>query len=227
MIQNSVSDLLLLCVYCRTTSQDKMRKRKRAKMMLRLQQNMKEKTINEGEYVYKKGEEGKDLYVVEEGEVKLMLEGHEVASVQPGEMTGEHSLIFTKPRNIDALCVTDECKLQLLRAKDFYYLLDSQPALKEGIRDISFRRAFQKALCFKLRKSFPKTEQDLFETFQAIDTGKAGFISTADVHDMLRRFDPELQDEDVWDIVSSFPLKQSDRITWDEFRNIFAVDKKQ
>jgi len=204
-----------------------MRKRQRAKMMLRLQQNMKEKVLSRGEALYNKDEEGKELYVVEDGEVKLFLEGNEVSSVSPGELTGEHSLLYAKPRNIDAVCVSDECKLQMLQAKDFYVLLDSHPALKDGVRDISYRREFKKALCHHTSRSFPRTEKELLEAFRAIDKRKTGVIRTEDVHEMLRKFDPDLPEEHIRGMVSSLSLKESGKVSWAEFRHIYGMDKTQ
>lgn len=206
---------------------DKGRKRQRAKTILQLQQNMKEKTIGKGEAVFRVGEQGNELYVLEEGLINLSLEGHTVSSVHPGEMTGEHSLIFGKPRNVDAICVSDKCKMQSLRAKDFYLLLDSHPSLKEGIRDICYRREFQKALCFKLNKCFPRNEEELKEAFDAIDTGKTGVIELRHVRTMIQRFDATYTEEDVRDILNSLALHEPGKVTWAEFLHIFGMDKDQ
>lgn len=187
---------------------------------------MKEKSISKNEYLYKKGEEGKEIYVVEEGEVRLSAEGHTFQTIREGEMTGEHSLIFGKNRNVDAICASDTCKLQSLGDKDFYVLLDSHPAIKEGIRDFSFRREFKKALCFRLKRSFPETEKELFEAFQAIDKKNTGVISIEDMRAMLKLFDAELRENDIRDIVSFLSWKKSGKLTWKEFRSIFRKYEK-
>ena len=205
---------------------DKARKRQRAKTILQLQQNLKEKTIKNGEFLFQKGQEGTELYVLEDGEINLSIEGHTVSSVQPGMMTGEHSLIFGKPRNVNAICVSDTCKVQVLRARDFYALLDSHPSLKEGIRDICLRREFQKALCFKLSRCFPRNENELREAFDAIDGTGSGVIEVHDVRAMIKRFDPTYTEADVRDILNSLALKESGKVTWAEFVHIFGMEKK-
>lgn len=205
---------------------DKARKRQRAKTILQLQQNMKEKTVKKGECLFKRGQEGTELYVIEEGEVDLTIEGHTISTVNAGMMTGEHSLIFAKPRNVNAVCVSDKCKVEILRAKDFYFLLDSHPSLKEGIRDICLRREFKKALCYKLRRDFPKNEKELREAFDAIDGRGSGTIDLEDVRVMIRQFDPTYTEEDVRDILNSLALTGSGNITWAEFSHIFGMEEK-
>jgi CRP-like cAMP-binding protein len=201
---------------------DKGRKRQRAKTILQLQQNMKVKTLSRGQTLFSKGEEGNEMYVLEEGQINLQLEGHKVSSVNPGEMTGEHSLIFGKPRNIDALCVSENCKLQTLRAKDFYRLLDSHPSLKEGIRDICYRREFMKSLCFKLNRSFPRTKKDLRDAFNAVDLSGSGVIELKDVHEMIKRFDGTYTATEIKDILNSLALHEPGKVTWAEFEHIFG-----
>lgn len=205
---------------------DKGRKRQRAKTILQLQQNMKERTVNKGEYLFRKGEEGNELYVLEEGEVDLSLGGHRVSSVGPGEMTGEHSLIFGKKRNVDAICVSKKCKLQIMRARDFFQLLDSHPSLKEGIRDICYRREFQKALCLKLNRPFPKDEAGLKEAFDLLDNGNKGELDFRDVKFLIRKFDVTYSEQEIKDIMNSLSLKEDGKVTWEEIRHIFGMDKK-
>jgi CRP-like cAMP-binding protein len=205
---------------------DKARKRQRARTILQLQQNMKEKTVKKGECLFKRGQEGTELYIVEEGEVNLTIEGHTISTVHPGMMTGEHSLIFARPRNVNAVCASDKCKVEVLRAKDFYFLLESHESLKEGIRDICLRREFKKALCYKLRRDFPKNEKELREAFDAIDGTGSGTIEMEDVRVMLRQFDPTYTEEDVRDILNSLALTGAGNITWAEFSHIFAMEEK-
>ena len=82
---------------------DKMRKRQRAKTILQLQQNMKQVNLQPGEYLFRKGEEGEELYIVEEGRVRVTtgIDDAVVLMLGPGELTGEHALIFGRPRNVD------------------------------------------------------------------------------------------------------------------------------
>lgn len=206
---------------------DKGRKRQRAKIMLQLQQNMKQKTIRKGDHVFKVGEEGKELYVLEEGEVDLLIKGNRISTVNKGEMTGEHSLIFGKPRNVDAVCVSDSCVLETLKAGDFYKLLDSHPTLREGLQDICLRREFMKALCSYLDRSFPKNDEELKDAFDAIDTGKTGALELEQVRMLVKQFDPTYKEEDVRAIINSLALHEANRVTWAEFLHIFGHNNKE
>jgi Ca2+-binding EF-hand superfamily protein len=116
--------------------------------------------------------------------------------------------------------------VEVLRAKDFYFLLESHESLKEGIRDICLRREFKKALCYKLRRDFPKNEKELREAFDAIDGTGSGTIEMEDVRVMLRQFDPTYTEEDVRDILNSLALTGAGNITWAEFSHIFAMEEK-
>jgi len=204
-----------------------MRKRQRAKTVLQMQQNMKGKQLRKGDFVFRKGEEGKELYVLEEGEIKLSVEGHTIAPVKAGELTGEHSLIFEKPRNIDAICASDTCKMFILRGKDFYVMLDSHaPSFKEGIRDICLRREFKKALTYRIKRDFPITDEELRAAFRAIDTEDKGFVSMDQVRPMLREFDASYTEKGIQDIMNSVDLNGTGSLTWSEFQHLFGTKKE-
>ena len=134
--------------YLTLKEKDLTRKRNRAKSILRLQNNMKDLIVKKGEFVFEIGTEGLELFILEEGKVDVVVEDHIVFSVSPGNMCGEHSLIFGKPRNTSAICRSDECKLHVMQARDFYSFLGAHPAVKKSVRDICLRREFQKALVF-------------------------------------------------------------------------------
>jgi serine/threonine protein kinase len=200
---------------------DRYRKRQRAKTILGLQKNMIEKNLQRGDFVFERGDEGNDIYILEEGKVDISVGDHTVLSLQPGEMCGEHSLIMGRPRNVSAKCVSKECRLQGLRARDFYELLDSHPTMKATIRDMCLRREFQKALCVKTKKSFPRTEAELRAAFKSVDTDKDDLIVLPDVRSMILNFDPTYSEEDVKDILLSLDLNESGTVSWEEFKRIF------
>ena len=202
---------------------DRTRKRQRAKTILGLQQNMQKKVFKKGDVIFKRGEEGSELYILESGEVDVSVDNHKVLSVQPGEMCGEHSLIMSRPRNVTAQCVTKECTLHALRARDFYALLESHPSLKTTVRDICLRRDFQKALCVRTKKAFPKTERQLRAAFQAVDTRKTGALELDEIESMILELDPTYTAKDIKDILVSLDLNASGTVTWEEFKRIFGM----
>jgi CRP-like cAMP-binding protein len=202
---------------------DKARKRQRAKTLLRLQQSMEEHTVPKGTYLFKAGDEGKEMYIIENGEIELSSQQRPILRLRAGEMCGEHSLIFGRPRNVDAQCVTDQCKLQRLRARDFYLLLDMHPAVKDSIREICNRRDFQKALCAKTKRPFPENEKDLLEAFQAVDVKGSGSLELHDIQDIIQQFDPSYSENDVREILKSLDLDETGQVSWPEFKRIFGM----
>lgn len=181
---------------------DKFRKRQRAKTILQLQKNMTEKELQKGEYLFRVGDEGNELYIIEEGSLDVYTkEKARVMSLQEGEMTGEHSLIFGRPRNVDVQCMSDHCKLHVMRGRDFYKLLETHHSLKDSIRDICLRREFQKALCARMGKPFPRTKTELREAFDAVDTNGTGSIELRELRTIIKRFDPLFSEETVREIL--------------------------
>jgi CRP-like cAMP-binding protein len=211
---------------------DRTRKRQRAKTILGMQSNMIQKNLQKGDYVFKSGEEGKEIYILEEGQIEISVDNIIVLTLEPGEMCGEHSLMLGRPRNVTAKCVSKECKLHGLRARDFYELLGSHPKMKAAIRDTCLRREFQKALCVKTKKPFPKTESELRVAFEAVDRNKDGVIELPEIRSMILNLDPTYTEEDIKDILLSLDLTISGTVTWKEFKRIFGMnggqdDKKQ
>lgn len=202
---------------------DKMRKRNRAKTILRLQKNMKEMEFYKGEYLYKQGEIGKNLLILEHGSADVLVNDHVVFTVRPGELCGEHSLLFGKLRNTSARCTSDECTVHFLKDTDFYKLMETHPTIQESLRDICLRREFQKALVFSTGKSFPKTEEDLRDAFDAADFNRSGKIDLSDVAVMLRKLDRTLTSGDIKEILDSLDLDRTGAVHWEEFKRIFGM----
>lgn len=207
---------------------DKIRKRNRAKSILRLQNNLKSKTVKKGEYLYKVGEKGSEMYILSDGVVDVTVGGHTVFTMdKAGNMCGEHSLITGRLRNTSAACVSDTCKVQVMRARDFHDLMDSSASLKESIREICLRREFLKALVFKTNKPFPSDPNDLKEAFEAADEDKVGKISLKNIRSMLKRYDPTIEEEDLVDIIESLDIGQTGAVSFEAFKRIFGIDEHQ
>jgi serine/threonine protein kinase len=203
---------------------DRTRKRQRAKTILGLQSNMKQRTYNKGDLLFKKGDRGNEMFIVESGKVDLLVDDHTVLTLEPGEMCGEHTLITGFPRNVSAKCVSDGCEAQVLRGRDFYTLLDSHPSMKATIRDICLRREFQKAMCFMTKKAFPKKEEELRAAFEAVDRDKDGVIQLNEIRSMIKNFDPTYTENDIKDIVRTLDLTHSGVVRWEDFKRIFGMN---
>jgi len=203
------------------TEKDKSRKRKRAKMMLRLQNHLKDKTYKKSQPLFSEGEEGNELFIVEEGFVDVSVKGRKVFVAHKGDVTGEHSLVLGRPRNTTATCASNECKVAIMPARDFYAFLDSTPHVKESIRDICLRREFMKSLVFRTRKPFPTNPKALKWAFQQVDKERNGKITLDDVRNILREMDPTIEESDLKDMFDALDSSKKGFVTFEAFQKIF------
>jgi hypothetical protein len=206
---------------------DKHRKRNRAKMILKMQSNLVEKKFKNGDTLFREGEEGKELFIVEEGFVDVSVQGRKVFVAHAGDVTGEHSLVLGRPRNTTATCASNECKVVTMRARDFYTFLNSAEHVKESIHDICLRREFMKALVYRTRKPFPTDPRGLKWAFGQVDTGNKGKIDLDDVRVMLKEMDPTLKENDLNDLWKALDVSEAGYITFDVFERIFKLDNLQ
>ncbi len=203
---------------------DKTRKRNRAKTILRLQKNLKAKTLNEGYTIFKDGEDAEALFILESGHVNVYVDSKKVFDVKPGDIFGEHSIIMGRPRNTTAICMSKECVLQEMKARDFYELYNSSSSLRSSLRELCLRREFQKALVKKTKKEFPSIN-DLREVFDAADVDKLGYLDELEVSALLKSFDPSLSEGEIKEVVSTLDLDETGKISFDEFKLIFGMNE--
>ena len=201
---------------------DKTRRHDQAKEIVRMHQNMKQETCKRGDYLYKVGEEGSKLYILEDGKVDVIVEDHTVFSLKPGEVCGEYSLLFGRPRNTSARCLSEECRYHVLPAEEFHKILKTHNSVRESMLDKARIREFQKALVFKTKKPFPTNEQDMIEAFDLLDENRSGLLDLSDIEIMLKRMDPTFTSNDIKDILNSLDLDQSGAISYAEFKRIFG-----
>ena len=204
---------------------NKTRKRERAQTILRLQKNLQDRVVQKGEYLYKTGDKGNELFILEEGKIDMLVEDRTVLTLKPGDIFGEHSLIFRRPRTASALCVSDQCRLHAMQAADFAEFLRTAPMTNETLRDMASRREFQKAIVFKTKKPFPSNPKDLRAAFDAADEDSSGFLSLDNVRSMLRQMDPNFTEKEVQSILNALDLDESGSVQFEEFRRIFNLDK--
>ena len=98
-----------------------------------------------GQGIFSKGDEGKSMYVVLEGEVDLRIDGVLVETLGPGEPFGEMALIDHAPRVATARTA---CKVVEIPEKRFLFLVQQTPyfslqimrAMAERLRKMNDRR---------------------------------------------------------------------------------------
>ena len=85
-----------------------------------------------GTYVVDQGQTGREAFVVLEGTVVVKRNNKKVATLGPGTVVGELSLLDHGPRTATVVCETD-CKLLLLSQRHFMAVVDEVPALSHKL----------------------------------------------------------------------------------------------
>lgn len=213
------------------SEKDKTRKRERAVSLLRKQpqQLPNVRLVNKGEALFQVGDSGNNLFILEDGKADVFVgNGKKVLSLEPGEICGDHSVAFGRPRNTSAICVTGECRFSIMKKKEFERVVEQNPWwVKKSLRDISLRREFQKAIVMLTNQSFPATDEvAMRQVFDAADVNKSGRLELDNVREMLRAFDKSFTDEDVKEILMALDLDESGDIGFDEFKRMFSARPK-
>jgi CRP-like cAMP-binding protein len=85
-----------------------------------------------GSLIVDQGQTGREAFVVLEGTVTVKRNGKKVASLGPGTVVGELSLLDHGPRTATVICETD-CTLLLLSQRHFMAVVDDVPALSHKL----------------------------------------------------------------------------------------------
>jgi NTE family protein len=94
-----------------------------------------------GDFVFKEGDVGDTMYLVESGQVVVTQgdTGEAIAYLGPGSFVGEISLLLAQPRTASLKVVID-AELSALRKQEFEELLNTRPAIGlEMMRELSQR----------------------------------------------------------------------------------------
>jgi CRP-like cAMP-binding protein len=98
-----------------------------------LNSKFKRVELKKDEVLFKKGDRGDALYILQEGQAKITStdgEGNEVVlnQVGPGAVIGEMTIIDREPRSAGVVALTDATFLEL-NSEDFSAALDAQPQM--------------------------------------------------------------------------------------------------
>lgn len=205
---------------------DRHRRRERANGILRLSKASEPTQLAYGQILFTEGQEGTNLYMVEDGEVDISVQTFKVRTLQSGEVAGEHAAYHSKPYNVTAVCKSPSCSLQAIPSASLQKILKSDKGLKLGFRDLLLRRDFKKAVCVAIKKPFPTTEKEIRSAFEVLDLDSSNAISLTELRILVKNFDETYADQDIDDMLSSLDLNQSGSLTWEEFHRIFSMDKE-
>ena len=96
--------------------------------------------VARGELILKKGDIGRELYLLARGEVEILGDHGEVLNVlTDGDIFGEIALLTSKPRNADVRAKTS-CDLFVLDKADFSRILRFNPQFAQAVQQVAKER---------------------------------------------------------------------------------------
>jgi CRP-like cAMP-binding protein len=110
---------------------------------------MKEMEYEQGTEIFKEGETGDCMYIIQQGNIKIHKTNTTLAILKEKEVFGELSLLDADTRSASATADTD-CILYKIDQEPFYELMDERPEVAKG---------FIKILCQRLRTMNEKSRQ--------------------------------------------------------------------
>jgi CRP-like cAMP-binding protein len=110
---------------------------------------MKEMQYEQGIEIFKEGETGDCMYIIQQGNIKIHKGNTTLAILTEKEVFGELSLLDADTRSASATADTD-CILYKIDQEPFYELMDERPEVAKG---------FIKILCQRLRTMNEKSRQ--------------------------------------------------------------------
>ncbi len=91
-----------------------------------------ERRLAKGEVLFREAEEGNELFVLVAGHLVVRRFGDVVATINPGEVVGELSVLDAQPRSADVIAHSD-AKVLCVVGSDLEYLLHRRPALARSV----------------------------------------------------------------------------------------------
>ena len=79
-----------------------------------------------GDFLFREGDGGKEMYVLLEGEIEIFLGDFVIETAEPGTLIGEMALIDDNPRLAHAVAKT-ACRLAQIDRGRFHFLVQQAP----------------------------------------------------------------------------------------------------
>jgi CRP-like cAMP-binding protein len=95
--------------------------------------------FDQDQYIIKQGEIGNCLFLIIEGEVKVLTDNDEIARLGKKECVGEMSILDSEPRSASVIAVTDVVLLKI-NQEDFYEMISERPEVAQGVITMLTRR---------------------------------------------------------------------------------------
>ncbi len=97
------------------------------------------KAFKSGDIIFKRGQIGDFMYVVQEGEVDIFLGDKIIETVEQGGILGELALIDNRPRAASAVARTD-CKVVPIDENRFEYMVVQTPHFAIHVMEVMAER---------------------------------------------------------------------------------------
>jgi CRP-like cAMP-binding protein len=107
--------------------------------LVRLASIMDELSFPPRHTIFKRGEEGRSLYIVVRGEVRVHIDAEEINRLGEGEAFGEMALFDSEPRSASVTTVND-CSCLILTQQELYDAIDETPGIAVNIIRLLSRR---------------------------------------------------------------------------------------
>ncbi len=111
-------------------------------ILLELAPLMQQEVLQQGNLVFKEGEPGDCMYIINTGEIEIHKGNTTLAILQAKEVFGELSLLDAETRSATATVKTD-CLLFKIDQQPFYALIESRPEVAMGFIKILSKRLRQ------------------------------------------------------------------------------------
>jgi putative ABC transport system ATP-binding protein len=94
-----------------------------------------------GETIIRKGDPGRDFFLVSDGEVEVIRDDHEIARLGPSNFFGEVALISGEPRNATVVAQT-AVDTYVLGKTDFEVALATSQSFRDQLYRVYFTRHY-------------------------------------------------------------------------------------
>jgi CRP/FNR family cyclic AMP-dependent transcriptional regulator len=107
--------------------------------LVRLASIMDELSFPKNHTIFTEGQEGRSLYIVVSGSVKVHLKNQELARLNQGACFGEMSLFDAEPRSA-SITTLEDCDCLMLTQQQLYEAIDETPGIAVNIIRLLSRR---------------------------------------------------------------------------------------
>lgn len=97
-----------------------------------------EVTVSEGEYLYRQGDNGDEVYIILDGSFEVSRDARTISTSRKGEFFGEMSLIDGMPRGANVVAA-EESVVLVVHREDFELLLEIPQVAKAVIGELVAR----------------------------------------------------------------------------------------